>query len=239
MEPPDIPPVETVLPINWDKPRRAEIKKDILSMKDGRAAGPDGIPAEAVKADLQTAVEILHSLFTKIWEEENITEECLVGIINKLPKKGDLNNCNNYREIMLLSVPVKVPNSILLDRMNAAVDPMLAGFRSNRSCTDQIATLRITVEQSVEWNSPLYLNFIDYEKAFDSVDRETMWKLMRHYGIPEKIISQTQNTYQGMSCKVLHAGQLSESFEVKTRVRQGCLVSPFLFLLVIDWIITP
>ena len=73
-------------------------------------------------------------------------------------------------------------------------------------------------------------------KAFDSVDRETLWKLLRHYGIPEKIITLIQSTYQGMSCKVLHAGQLSESFEVKTGVRQGCLLSPFMFLLVIDWI---
>ena len=124
--------------------------------------------------------------------------------------------------------------------MKASVEPQLrdqqAGFRSNRLCTDQIATLRIIVEQSIEWNSPLYINFIDYEKAFDSVDRETLWKLLRHYGIPEKIITLIQSSYQGMSCKVLHAGQLSESFEVKTGVRQGCLLSPFMFLLVIDWI---
>ena len=84
---------------------------------------------------------------------------------------------------------------------------------------------------------PLYINFIDYEKAFDNVDRETMWKLLRHYGFPKKIISLIRCTFQDMSCKIVHAGQLSESFEVKTGVRQGCLLSPFLFLLVIDWII--
>ena len=94
---------------------------------------------------------------------------------------------------MLLSTPGKVLNRILLERMKKAVDPKLldqqAGFRRNRSCADQIASLCIIVEQSLEWNSPLYINFIDYEKAFDSVDRETMLKLLRHYGVPKKIIS--------------------------------------------------
>ena len=83
---------------------------------------------------------------------------------------------------------------------------------------------------------PLYINFIDYEKAFDSVDRETMWKLLRHNGVPEKIISLIRCTFRDMSCRIAHAGQLSDSFEVKTGVRQGCMLSPFLFLLVIDWI---
>ena len=128
--------------------------------------------------------------------------------------------------------------------MKEAVDPKLrdqqAGFRRNRSCAYQIASLRIIVEQSLEWNfpppTPLYIIFIDHEKAFGSADRETMWKLLRHYGVPEKIISLIRCTFQDMSCRIAHAGQLSESFEVKTGVRQGCLLSPFLFLLVIDWI---
>nr|KAG5708303.1 hypothetical protein BaRGS_034334 [Batillaria attramentaria] len=202
--------------------------------------GPDEIPAEAIKADTETAVNMLHSLFSKIWEKEEVPAQWKEGIVIKLPKKGDLRDCSNYRGIMLLSVPGKVLNRILLERMREAVDPMLrdqqAGFRRNRSCADQIASLRIIVEQSLEWNSPLYINFIDYEKAFDSVDREALWKLLRHYGVPGKIISLIQCTYQDMSCRIAHAGQLSESFEVKTGVRQGCLLSPFLFLLVIDWI---
>ncbi|VDP56732.1 unnamed protein product [Schistosoma margrebowiei] len=105
-----------------------------------------------------------------------------------------------------------------------------------RSCTDQIATIRIIAEQSIEWNSSLYINFIDYEKAFDSVDRTTLWKLLRHYGVPQKIVNIIQNSYDGLNCKIVHGGQLTKSFEIKTAVRQGCLLSPFLFLLVIDWI---
>ena len=92
------------------------------------------------------------------------------------------------------------------------------------------------MEQSIEWNSPLYVNFVDYEKAFDSLDRETLWKLLRHYGVPVKFVNLIRNSYEGLSCRVVHEGQLTEKFEVKTGVRQGCLLSPFLFILAIDWI---
>ena len=134
-----------------------------------------------------------------------------------------------------MSVPGKVLNRIILERMKGEVDKTLreeqAGFRQDRSCTDQIATLRIIVEQSIEWNSSLYVNFVDYEKAFDSLDRETLWKILRHYGVPMKLVNMIKNSYEGMSCRVIHDGQLTENFEIRTGVRQGCLLSPFLFIL--------
>ena len=186
-------------------------------MKNGKAAGPDGIPAEALKADIDTATDILHNLFAKIWDEEKVPADWREGLVIKLPKKGDLRDCSNYRGTMLLSVPGKVLNRMILDRVKDAVGPQLryqqAGFRRNRSCADQIASLRIIIEQSLEWNSPLYINFIDYEKAFDSVDRQTLWKLLRHYGLPVKIVSLIQCIYQDMGCRVVHAGQTSENLK--------------------------
>ena len=139
-----------------------------------------------------------------------------------------------------MSVPGKVFNRIILERMKGEVDETLreeqAGFRQDRSCTDQIATLRIIVEQSIKWNSSLYVIFVDYEKAFDSLDRETLWKILRHYGVPMKLVNMIKNSYEGMSCRVIHDGQLTKNFEIRTGVRQGCLLSPFLFILAIDWI---
>ena len=184
---------------------------------------------------------MLLPLFKKIWEEEEIPMDWKEGHIIKLPKKGDLSNCDNYRGITLLSTPGKIFNRILLERMKKAVDDILrdnqAGFRSNRSYTDQIATLRIIVEQSLEWNSSLYINFVDYRKAFDSLHRDTLCQLLRHYGIPEKMtLRLIKNSYEDMNCQVVHQGKLSKKFEVKAGVRQGCLLSPFLFLLAIDWI---
>ena len=122
------------------------------------------------------------------------------------------------------------------DSVDAQLRDQQAEFPKDRSCTGRIATPRIIVEQSIEWNSSLYINLIDYEKPFDSVDRTTRWRLLSHYGVPEKIVNIIRNSYDGLNCQIVHGGQLTDSFQVKTGVRQGCLLSPFLFLLVIDWI---
>lgn len=74
----------------------------------------------------------------------------------------------------------------------------LAFVKKKRSCTDQIATLRI-IEQCAEWNSSLYVGFIDYETAFDSVDRETIWKRLRHYGVPDKLVNIVRNSYDHLA----------------------------------------
>ena len=94
--------------------------------------------------------------------------------------------CKNYRGIMLLSTPGKVLDRILLKRMKVSADHYLrenqAGLRKVRSCPDQISILIIIIEQSLEWKSSLYVKLIDSEKVFDSVDRDSLWKIMRHYG---------------------------------------------------------
>lgn len=101
----------------------------------------------------------------------------------------------------MLSIPGKMLNCILLERLREAMDEQLrenqAGFRNGRSHL-QMATLRIIIEQLIEWNSAVYVNVVDYEKAFDSLDRKVLWQLMAHYGIPPKTINIIQNTYQGM-----------------------------------------
>lgn len=137
-------------------------------------------------------------------------------------------------------MPSKVFNWVILNCLQEAVDKRLwdqqARFRKDRSCTEHRAQ-SILIEQSIECHTILYMNFIDFEKAFDSLDRTTLWQLIEHYGIPIKIINLIKDSYHGNLCKVMHGGQLSQSFEVKTGAKQGCLLSPFLFLLVIDCVI--
>ncbi|CAH8605478.1 unnamed protein product [Heterobilharzia americana] len=164
-------------------------------------------------------------------------------------RRVTLSNCRRRETSVLartgaesLSCPPtsKILSRIILERLKDALDsklrPEQAGFRKYKSCADQIATLRIIIEQSIEWQSALYLNFIDFEKAFDSVDREVIWKLLQYYGVPQTFIRLIQQLYEDATCQVIHNGKLSDAFEVKTGVKQGCLLSPMIFLIVVDWI---
>ncbi|VDP63068.1 unnamed protein product [Schistosoma mattheei] len=97
---------------------------------------------------------------------------------------------------------------VLLNRTKGSVDAQLrdqqAGFCKDRSYTDQITTVRIIVEQSTEWDSSLYINFIHYEKAFDSVNTTTSWRPLRQYGVPE-IIDIIRNSYDGLNCRLVRS----------------------------------
>ena len=89
----------------------------------------------------------------------------------------------------------------------------------------------------MEWQATLYIMFVDFEKAFDSVHRESLWKIIESYGIPCKIIHMVQMLYEDSEYAVLDEGEKSEWFKVKTGVKQGDAMSGFIFLIVVDWII--
>ena len=143
-----------------------EIEKAIRETKGNRAPGEDRITSDMLKADATTSAKCLVRLFNMVWTKEEVPEDWQKGIIIKLPKKGDLSECGNWRGINLLSVPGKVFCRVLLHRIKASIERILreeqAGFRGGRSCMDQIFVLRTIIEQSLEWNLSLYINFIDF-----------------------------------------------------------------------------
>ena len=111
-----------------------------------------------------------------------------------------------------------------------------AGFRPEIGCLDHIFTLRNIIEQSIERNTKVHINFIDLEKTFDSIHRDTLWRILLAYGCPEKIINIIKCFYNIFSCSIIHKKKLTDWFSVRSWVRQGCVLSPMLFLVAIDWI---
>jgi len=124
---------------------------------------------------------------------------------------------------------------IILERLKEAIDNSLrqqqAGFRKGRSCCEQIFILRQIIENVTALNTKLLLNI----KGFDCLHRPSVWSIRKSYGIPERIIKIIQSFYQDSRCSVRTDGQLGDRFKVITGVRQGCLLSPLVFIIVMDW----
>ncbi|VDO85336.1 unnamed protein product [Schistosoma curassoni] len=116
--------------------------------------------------------------------------------------------CGKVDEGSLIILMVLLFNKVK-NFVNAQLQDQQTGFRKDGSCTDRIATLQITVKQSSEWNSPFYIKLIDYENAFDIVDRTTLWRLLPHYSVHEKIVNIIRNFYDGLNCKIVHGEQMT------------------------------
>ena len=230
-----------LLKVTLGKISKKEVRKAIKALKNNKAAGIDLIFAELLKYGGEEIVNRLTYMFNLIWEQEIVPDNWTKGVVVKLPKKGNLANCNNWRGITLLSVPGKAFCSILIQRLQNELDTTLreeqAGFRPKRSCCDQIFTLRNIIEQAREYNFPLALNFIDFKKAFDSIHRESLWAIARAYGIPPKYINIFKALYNNSRCCIKTQSGNTDFFCIITGVRQGCILSSLLFLLVVDFVL--
>ena len=234
---------ETMQPellVSTDDISENEVEDAVKRLKNGKAAGDDHIAAELLKHGGRIVIQELTKLLNQCWREQKVPHDWRNGVIVKLPKKGSLSECNNWRGVTLLSIPGKVLSSVLLYRLRDAVDERLrenqAGFRKSRSCCEQIFTIRNIIEQCVEFQQEVHINFVDFKKAFDSVHRDSLWKIVATYGIPERFINIMKDVYRNSSCCVKMQEGNTEYFNIETGVRQGCILSPFLFTLVIDFI---
>ena len=224
-------PVVTALD---DIPTRKELNLAIASLGDGKAPGVDGIPSEIWKHGGATLTNSLLMLIQQAWAEGSVPQEWKDANIVAIFKKRDRTQCGNYRGISLLSIAGKVFARILLNRLNAHIAPDIlpetqCGFRNNRSTVDMIFCLRQLQEKCIEHNRSLYVFFVDFTKAFNTVGRTGLWELLRKYGCPEKFTRMVESLHTGMMAKVKEAGETSHSFPVSNGVKQGCVLAPTLF----------
>ena len=220
------------LSIDLSPIRFEEVLEAVRRLKNGKASGPDNISCEMLKAH-KGIVEWLWDIIDKCWSTEVLPNDWKVAEIVPLYKsKGKRSECSNHRWISLLSVPGKVFASVILNRCKDSVDRVLreeqCSFRKSRGCADQLFALRQIIEKSMAFQLDISFCFIDFRAAFDSVDREQMYQIMKHYGLPQKVINIIRNSYDGFKCRVKTEGEKGRLFDVRTGVRQGDVWSPIL-----------
>ena len=157
-----------------------------MALKSNKAVGVDMIPAELLKCT-EIRKELL-SIMNQAYLLRKPFSEWLTQLIIPVHKKGSLSDCNNYRGIALMSVTAKLFNRLLLNRLKV-IDPYLRdnqnGFRSNRSTNQQILAIRRLFEGvKSHQDERLLAIFIDFSKAFDSINWIVMEKILALYYTP-------------------------------------------------------
>lgn len=221
---------------------REEVDEAIKSLKANKAPGVDNfVTAELLKGAGDYIRDVLRSLCNKILSGADPPWQWTTNKIVPVPKKGDLSMMTNYRGISLMSIAAKLYNKMLLERLRPLVDEVMrrnqAGFRRGRSTVDQICALRRIFEGVKHKKIPLVATFVDFKKAFDSVNRARLFEILSLYGIPDKLIDAIKKLYDRSKAVVSINGKQSESFDVTTGVLQGDVLAPFLFILVMDYVL--
>ena len=231
------PPEEDLQPI-----LREEVEIAVASLKKGKSAGVDNIPAELVQAGRESMIDILTEICNMIWRTGEWPTPWTQSLIITLSKKGNLQLCQNYRTISLISHSSKVMLKVILNRLKPQAEEIIAeeqaGFRAERSTTEQIFNLRILCEKYLQHQQNLYHVFIDFKKAFDRVWHAALWATMRKYNIRANLVRTIEQLYNKATSAVQMNGSVGEWFRTTVGVRQGCLLSPTLFNIFLERIMS-
>ena len=185
---------------------RGEIKASVSQKNNNKAPEMDGITAEILKNGGEKMIDHLKQVIQSVWESE-VPQDWRDVMLVSLYKKGSKSGCSNFRGISLLSIVGKLFSRIILNRLfrtivNEILPKPQCGFRASRDTVDMIFSAWQLLEKCKEPNLRLYQCFIDLSKAFDSVKRSTLWKILLKLGCPERFVGLIHTLHNEMKARV-------------------------------------
>ena len=153
------------------------------SITTNKASGGDGIPVELFQILKYDVVKVLHSICQQIRKSQQWPQDWKRSVFIPTPKTGNTKECSHYRTIALISHASKVRLKILQARLqqfrNQEFSDLQAGFRKSRGTGDQIANIHWIIKKARQFQKNICFCFIDYAKAFDCVDHNKLWKILK------------------------------------------------------------
>jgi len=149
---------------------------------------------------------VLHSICEQIWRTHQGPQDWKTSVFIPIPKKGNAKECSNYCTVALILHASKMMLKILQARLqqyvNCELPDVQAGFRKGIGARGQIANIRWIIEKAREFHKNIYFCFIDYDKSFDCVDHNKLWKILKEMGIPDHFTCLLRNLYAGQEATV-------------------------------------
>ena len=183
----------------------------------------------------EAVLDKLQDLFTNCWEKRALPQDLSDTVfVSRYKNKDEKSDCSNCRGMTLLSIAGKFFAHVLLNRLIPTIaqkntPESQCGFRSNRGTVDMIFVLRQIQEKCREQNMGLYAAFVDLTKAFDTISRDRLWKILARLGCPPKFLTMLRQLHESQQGQVKHNGSLSGSFPISNGVKQGHVLAHTLF----------
>ena len=218
----------------------AEVRKIASTLNNGKAFGWDNIPSEFLKNAPDFAFSVMASLFNKIKNTGKLPEGWNCGRITLVHKRGMRAKLGNYRPItVLVSLSgffSKLLNERLIDVVEAhsLLGEAQNGFRKGRCGADNIFVLNTILWKAKAMKEEVHLGFVDISKAYDSVNRDILWKKLEKIGIKGAFLETLKALYSGDSIRCLFNNTKTGPVYLRRGLRQGCSLSPLLFALYIS-----
>ena len=216
-----------------------EVKDVVAALQNGKAAGWDKIPNEAIKEAHPSLLVQLKVLFNRVKNRAEVPAGWKHGRLVLVHKKGSTMDVSNYRPLTVLGSVSGVYTKLLNQRLTTVVEEhrllgeVQHGFRKGRSGADCGFIMNSVLWKSSATRKLVHMAFIDLQKAYDSVDRKILWEKLESMGIKGKFLESLKKLYQGDYVSSEVNGVTTPPLYLKRGVRQGCSLSPMLFALYI------
>ena len=221
---------EEILPVTV-----SEVEAAIRKLKPDKCPGKDKITAEHLKAGGRVLQKAIAERFTKYLQTATLPQAWSTSETVLLMKSGDTEDLGNYRPITLLSQIYKLFTRILLQRIfgNVEFSREQAGFRSGYSTLDHIHAVRQLLEKSKEYRVPVCLAFVDYKKAFDSVETNAYLNALHEAGINPAYVDVVRSINKNCTTDIKMLSEVCR-INISKGVRQGDTISPKLFAITLE-----
>ncbi|HMG39082.1 MAG TPA: reverse transcriptase domain-containing protein [Nitrososphaeraceae archaeon] len=233
-------PVNEIENLN-DKFDINELKQAIRSAKNNKSPGDDKIPYELLKHLHTDALKVLLTFYNEVWDEGQLPTDWHHAIILPLLKPNkEASNPESYRPISLTSTLCKVMEAMVNKRLqwylekNNIISKNQSGFRKYRNTNDQILKLQDTILKKFKNKEHVLAIFIDFERAYDMLHVPTLLHKFQELGIVGKTFNWVENFLSNRTFQVKVGAELSDKFVQQNGTPQGSLISPLLFLLMIN-----